>query len=97
MVSAQGKHVHEVELEPAEQRRVAAAVVALVAQHGSLRAASLEIDVDDSVLSRLRRARPWECRCMPAALDAIATALGLTREQLLRTGVAVGESTFADR
>lgn len=83
-MSSAGIHAQEIDLSREEQRRVAATVEALVAEHGSLAAVSREIGVSDSILSRLRRARPWECRYMPASLDALAKAMGVTREQLLR-------------
>lgn len=82
-MSGQGVHAQELDLSREQQRRVAAAIEALVAQHGSVEAVSRASGVSDGVIHRLRRARPWECRCMPASLDAVAKVAGVTREQLL--------------
>jgi len=85
----QGIHATEIELEPAQQRRIAARINALIVEHGGSNAAANLLGVGVNVIAKLRRGRSTDRFLRPKSLDAIAAALKITRHELIHGNAVI--------
>lgn len=80
---SQGIHTTEIELEPQQQRRVAARLATFVEKHGSHGRAAVAMGISPSLFSKLILARRSERFSRPETLDKIAKACAITRDVLI--------------
>lgn len=77
------KHTDDIELEPSQQRRIAAKLRGFVDLHGSQERAADEIGIASSLFSKLLHAKRADNYLRPSTVDKIAEACNLTRAELL--------------
>lgn len=78
-----GVRPETLDLDPPQQRRIAAAIDALVARLGSNGAVAKATGLGSGMVSRLRLARRHEHHVQVPSIDKVAAACGITREELL--------------
>ena len=83
------------DLDPPQQRRIAAALDDLADKHGSNHKVAALVGLGDGMISKLRLARRDAHHVQVPTIDKVAAACGVTRDELLsgkRAGDAKGRA-----